>query len=219
VIGMELFGQPRKAVILSERSAAQRVEGAAFHPQRALLILVAAITTAHAQNAEQVNRGQITINGGHYAYTIRRLPLSSFPDLPAPVREALDSRGCTVPQPFDGKRPDNVVSGSFFGKGSTGWAVLCSAATTTTLLVFASDSGTPAELGTHKDLDVLTQHPGSGGLGYAWAISTATPGDVQRISHLEENKIDHDGIKDEVIDQSSVLHYNFAGKWTTDNYY
>ena len=180
-----------------------------------VLLFLSLIVPLHAQTAEQVDRGEITINGGHYTYTIRRLPPSSFPDMPAAVRDALSGRHCMVPQPFDAKRPDNVISGSFFGKGTNDWAALCSNANTTTLLAFPADSGAPVELGSHKDLDVLTQHIGSSGLGYAWAISAATPGDVQRISRLEADQIDHDGIKDEVIDQSSVLHYNHVGKWTT----
>ena len=182
-----------------------------------LLLLLTAF--AQAQTAEQIDRGQLTINSGHYNYTIRRLPLSSFPDLPTPVRDALDHRRCVIPQPFDAKRPDNVVSGSFLAEGSRDWAVLCSNASTTTLLVFSADSGTPTELGSHSDLDVLTQHVGSSGLGYSWTISAATPVEVSRVSKIDADQIDHEGIKDEIIDQSSVLHFHSKGKWATDNYY
>ena len=182
-----------------------------------LLLILTAL--AHAQSAEQVDRGQLTINNGSYNYTIRRLPISSFPELPVPIRDALDHRRCVVPQTYDARRPDNVISGSFLGEGTTAWAILCSNASTTTLLVFAADSPTPTELGSHSDVDVLTQHTGSKTLGYSWAIGAATPVEVSRVSKVEADQIDHEGIKDEIIDQSSVLHFHSKGKWMVDNYY
>ena len=81
-------------------------------------------------------RGQIVIDGQVSPYLIRRLPVTSFPDLPESIQTVLDRRGCLVPQTYEAHHPENVVHASLERHGSSDWAVLCSANGTVSLLVF-----------------------------------------------------------------------------------
>ena len=95
--------------------------------------------------------GSIVIDGHPTPYLIRRLPISSFPDLPPAVQEQLDHRGCLIPQTYEARQPENVVHASLEHPGSSDWAVLCSAQGTVSLLVFfggrrASRSRSPRRL-------------------------------------------------------------------------
>ena len=60
-------------------------------------------------------------------YLIRHLPVSSFPELPAAVQDALNRRGCLIPQTYEAHQPENVIHASLERAGSSDWAVLCSA--------------------------------------------------------------------------------------------
>src|ERR1039458_1575237 len=83
--------------------------------------------------------GSVVIDGHSTPYLIRHLPVSSFPDLPAAIREQLDLRSCLIPQTYEAHRPENVVHASLERPGSSDWAVLCSAQGTVSLLVFFGD--------------------------------------------------------------------------------
>ncbi|HEX7768944.1 MAG TPA: hypothetical protein VF422_02840, partial [Dokdonella sp.] len=74
---------------------------------------------AQAQHSES---GSILIDGEQVAYRIRRLPVSSFPDLPETIAAQLDQRGCLIPQTWQSHRPENVVHASFESSGSSDWA-------------------------------------------------------------------------------------------------
>jgi hypothetical protein len=53
-------------------------------------------------------------------------PLDSFPALAPAARQALERRGCRVPQsPYAESKPNNVVRGQFTRPGQTDWAALC----------------------------------------------------------------------------------------------
>lgn len=67
---------------------------------------------------------------------IRRLSPSDFPQLPNAVRTDLTQRGCTVPQAWLNPEPHNVVQGAFIRPDSKDWAVLCSRAGISRILVF-----------------------------------------------------------------------------------
>ena len=74
----------------------------------------------------------------------RRLAVSAFPALPAPVRADLDRRGCTVPQPHSARQAANVIRGHFFGATSNDWAVLCSRGEFSSILVYRNGEISPA---------------------------------------------------------------------------
>jgi len=82
-----------------------------------------------------------------------RLPPSGFSQLPPGVRRALEERGCMIPQSSERRQPHNVIRGEFQQPGQLDWAVLCSRARVSTILVFWK--GNPAEV------DSVARHSGS----------------------------------------------------------
>jgi hypothetical protein len=143
-------------------------------------------------------------------YSIRLLPIASFPQLPAEVAHELDSMGCMIPQTYEAHGPENVINGAFEKKGSSDWAALCSAKGTTTLYVFfQSGLADPIALRRQPDSKWLGRN-WSLEYGSAWGISTVPPRVMPRTDNL-----DHDGIQDAFVEQSSVIHYFKNDHWTT----
>ncbi len=168
---------------------------------------------AQISATEQVESGQLDYAGKTMTYRIRRLPLSAFPELPAAVRTVLEGRDCMVPQTYEARRPENVVHGEFWQKGSRDWAVLCSHEGSTSLLVFRSNAlALPIELESGKDLDRL-QARLNGTLGFAWGLDLAAPETVRRLVGSKTGPIDHDGIQMSIVEKSSEIHYYQNGRW------
>src|SRR6185437_2064480 len=89
----------------------------------ALLPSLICIATAQTASAPKLdNSGHITVDGKPMPYTIRHLPVSSFPALPQTVSAELEARGCLIPQTYEAHQPENVVHGSLESAGSTDWA-------------------------------------------------------------------------------------------------
>src|SRR4051794_182130 len=102
-----------------------------------LLTLCSASANQPEADPQHLNEsGQVTVAGQTVPYLIRRLPISSFPDLPAHVADQLNQRQCLIPQSYEAHHPENVVRASLERAGSSDWAVLCSANGTVSLLVF-----------------------------------------------------------------------------------
>jgi hypothetical protein len=152
------------------------------------------------------------------ARAIRRLPPSSFPELLAVVRHALERRGCTVPQSFDSEKPHNVVRGAFARPGQEDWAVLCSTGGRSVVLVFWAGRLTPppAELGLADDALYL-QGIGAGQIGYSRAIGRADTTSIR--AHAEAyggplpKRLDHDGLEDAFVGKASQILYYEDGAW------
>lgn len=56
---------------------------------------------------------------------VREAPISHFSGLPNPIKKDLLNRGCTVPQPPNSRRLENIIRGRFRNSQDTDWAVLC----------------------------------------------------------------------------------------------
>jgi hypothetical protein len=82
-----------------------------------------------------------------------RFAPSAFPEIPRGVRQALERRGCVIPQNFASTHDTtaetrnaeladraNVVHGQFFERGKTEWAVICSAHGTTSIMFIPDDT-------------------------------------------------------------------------------
>jgi len=142
-------------------------------------------------------------------YPVVRLQPTAFPELPRNVDRELQRRGCTIPQPYTGKRA-NVIQGEFVKPGQTDWAVLCSTQGYTRLLVFRNGSATnPVE---------LARNPDDPGRIFDWFI---LPADRKYImDHYrayggpKPPPIDHQGIESGGETASVVLYY-YRGKWLT----
>lgn len=145
-------------------------------------------------------------------YRIRLLPVASFPQLPEVVVRELDEKGCMIPQTYEAHGPENVISGSFEKPGSNDWAALCSVKGMTTLYVFfQSDFSHPIQLRHQPDNKWLGVE-WSFSYGSAWGILTVPARVMPRADNL-----DHDGIQDAFVEQSSVIHYYDHGHWTSLN--
>ncbi|MGA8042877.1 MAG: hypothetical protein WCA37_08755 [Terracidiphilus sp.] len=188
----------------------------------AALALAATMLSAQAQwnapTAALTERGQVTAGGRQAPYIIRRLPVASFPDLPAATAAALNASGCMIPQTYEAHRPENVVHGSLERAGSEDWAVLCAVKDTVTLLVFfASAPGTAMELASAQESERLQAHDPSGVLGFNWGIDAATPEDVHDAqAGLEPRpaRIGHDALADSVVEHRTVYHFYEKRAWT-----
>ena len=184
-----------------------------------LLPFVCAATPLCAQmNVEVVARGSVRIDGKVEQYSFRRLPVSSFPELPPEVATALLQRGCMIPQTWQAHRPENVIHGSFRQNGSEDWAVLCSVRGETLLLVFFAQASPqhPQELAQWTEQSRLQRHDPSGVLGFNWGIDAASPEQFRDALAGEDNPPalpDHDAIADSVIDRKTIYHLYRQGKW------
>jgi hypothetical protein len=165
-----------------------------------------------------VESGQVVVDGQRSAYLIRRLPVSSFPDLPSVVAELLSQRECLVPQTYAAHHPENVIHASLERSGSSDWAVLCSAQGTVSLLVFfGSASGRPIVLSSAPETKRLQRHDSTGVLGFNWAIDPASPETVHQAQSTMQQKppsLDHDAVADSVVDHGTVYRIYIQHAWT-----
>src|ERR1035437_2349036 len=184
-------------------------------------LLLCACAPFQAQPPDTVQlteSGQITVAGHSTAYRIRRLPISSFPDLPDGVADLLNRRGCLIPQTYQAHRPENVIHASLERAGSSDWAVLCSSRGPVSLLVFFSR--TPAELAilaTAQETERLQSHDSTGVLGFNWGIDPASPERIHQAQTGMEHRpppLDHDALADSVIDRRTVYRFYSKSVWT-----
>ena len=162
--------------------------------------------------------GQVVVDGRSTPYLIRHLPVSSFPDLPLPVQQVLNQRGCLIPQTYEAHQPENVVAARFERPGSLDWAVLCSVQGTVSLLVFfTSNPDQPFVLASAPETQRLQAHGSSGVLGFNWGIDPASPSQVhQAQSGMAHHPawVDHDALADSVVDHRAVYHFYEKNAWT-----
>jgi hypothetical protein len=146
----------------------------------------------------------------------RRLPPSAIPALPTQVRLTLERKGCTVPQVSGRNVPHNAVRGAFRASNTMEWAVLCSKARTSSILVVTERSGAVvAELATRADANFL-QRAGPYGIIFSRNILLAPPDSVSRLRSRETGRattVDHDGIRDEFVDKYASVWYWDGRDW------
>ncbi len=123
--------------------------------------------------------------------------------------QQLERLGCMIPQTYEARAPENVISGSFEKKGSSDWAALCSVHGISTLYVFfASDLAHSIALRNQPDTLWLGKEWGED-YGSAWGIATHPARLMQ-----PRDQADHDGIDDAFVEQSRVVHYFRDDHWT-----
>jgi hypothetical protein len=190
----------------------------------AILLLCARIASAAAETGQAtkpsslVETGQLSIAGREVPYRIRNLPVSSFPELPSNVADALTTRGCLIPQTYEAKGPENVIHASLEGPDSNDWAVLCSVQGRVSLLVFfaSASPANPAILAAAAKTDRLQAHGASGELGFNWGIDPARPSrihDAQAGMAHRPPAPDHDCLADTTVDHKTVYHLYRNGAW------
>jgi hypothetical protein len=187
-----------------------------------VLIFGACFRIAHTQApivSPLLETGTVAAAGRNVPYRIRNLPISSFPDLPAPIVQELTARGCVIPQTYEAHHPENVVHASLEKPGSDDWAILCAAQGKVSLLIFfASSAGKPLVLKEVVETDRLQGHTPSGELGFNWGIDPASP---KRIHEAQAGMAhhppppDHDCLADSIVDHQTVFHIYRNGAWDT----
>jgi len=134
----------------------------------------------------------------------RLLPPSKYPGLPGPLIQALEKRGCQIPQ-FERGKPDNVIRGSFFKADQTDWAVLCTTTKITELLVF--------ENGSADQTTTIASSP----TGFtAWAIGLIAAPTLSSEIERAAPESDHLGIRSFVYFRDSAegeTLYFHEGRW------
>jgi hypothetical protein len=177
---------------------------------------------AEPPEAQLTETGQIVVAGHPTPYLIRRLPVSSFPQLPAGIVELLNRRGCLIPQTYEAHQPENVVHASLERAGSSDWAVLCSAGGTVSLLVFFTSGPSqaltpPSLLASAPETQRLQGHDPSGVLGFNWGIDPASPARIREAQTGMQHRpprLDHDALADSVVDHRTVFHFYSRNAWT-----
>lgn len=164
--------------------------------------------------------GQIVVDGQSRAYVIRRLPVSSFPELPTAVQDALNRRGCLIPQTYEAHHPENVVHARLEQAGASDWAVLCSAQGTVSLLVFFAGGPSfeqPFVLATAPETQRLQARGADRVLGFNWGIDAAKPEQIHQAQAGLEHRpplVDHDAVADSVVDRKTIYHFYARNAWT-----
>jgi hypothetical protein len=146
-----------------------------------------------------------------------RLKPSEFRQLPPAVRRDLDRRRCTIPQTSGRTAPHNVLTGSFVAHGSRDWAVLCSIAGESRILVYRG--------GSTRRVDSLAAMPDSAFIrrdeqGVRQFSRKIDMTDAKAVSDLARSSgdmkpptADHDAILDGTVGSASTMHYYRRGKW------
>lgn len=156
------------------------------------------------------------------ARQIRRLPPASFPEIPKPFIADLERLGCTVPQSDFREGRTNVIQGSFAAPGQHDWAVLCSRAGASVILMYwGGPAQCPRELQSASDA-VFLQGLGEGRIGFSRRISRTTSyheyPDVDDTTSVDRDvQLDHDAIDDAFEDKGSSVYFCRSGQWIVFN--
>jgi hypothetical protein len=168
--------------------------------------------------AQLTETGHVLANGHSVPYVIHRLPISSYPALPAEIAAQLTDRGCMIPQTYEAHQPENVIHASFQKAGSSDWAVLCAAQGSVALMVyFGSQPDQPIVLATAPETERLQPHDPSGVLGFNWGIDPASPQQVHDAQAGMDHRpplLDHDALADSVIEHRTTYHFYAHNVWT-----
>jgi len=168
--------------------------------------LIASLTPAGTQD-----------QGGEAGKTITRLPPAAFPELPLPMREALEKRRCRIPQGAWNPKPHNVISGQFIRPNHIDWAVLCSKDGSSAVLVFTEGSPVRVDSLDREDDKTSLGDLGDKRIGYTRVITLADRDSIPDLSDGLGGKgpqnPDHDGIEDILSETASIVLYWDSGKW------
>jgi hypothetical protein len=150
--------------------------------------------------------------------TTLRLPPKVFSQLPKRIAHYLQGRGCTVPQTFLSRDPHNVISGEFARRGQTDWAVLCSRAGESSILVFwRGSTKSVSEIAKAPDRGFLQTVSGDGKVAFSRAIDAVGRDYILRrykaYGGRKPPPIIHQGINDAYVEKASVVLYYHRGKW------
>ncbi len=136
------------------------------------------------------------------------------------MREELERRSCRIPQlgPAFGAQRSNVVSGQFARPGQHDWAVLCSRADSSRVLLFWDGRADDVKAW-EPALDAgWLQSMGPGGIQYSRYVAVADSASIVSLAReyggpLPPGPITHDGLEVGFAEKASSIAYWFNGRW------
>jgi hypothetical protein len=143
---------------------------------------------------------------------LQEAPISKFAKLPDALREDLQIRGCTVPQPPFSRELTNVIRGHFRDTQHVDWAAVCDVRNkdmSMILVYWAGNFTGPAVLNASK----LSK-------GNCWT-EIAPVGKAFITEHYrayggpKPPPIDHEGINVGICDKASTVSYFYRNHWLT----
>ena len=148
---------------------------------------------------------------------IHRLTPAAFRQLPASVIAALEEKRCTIPQSSPDSIPHNVIRGSFGKKGQTDWAVLCSRARASTIvIVWGGPAACPDEMEVRKDRSYLLKDS-EDRIRFSRRIEVAEPVYIikmhERFGGEPPPPLEHQGINDSFLGKGSTIRYCKDNRW------
>jgi hypothetical protein len=158
---------------------------------------------------------------------IRKLQPADVAELPPAFVEKLNARGCVIPQfgevgpagesagrPATAGEPTNVIHGEFARHGQEDWAVLCSKAGSSTIVIFwGKTTACPASLARLEDAHYLKRGKDKK-VRYSRAIRALGESDLgDRAGTAGLKPFKHQGIDDRFVGKSSAFFYCSEGKW------
>jgi hypothetical protein len=154
------------------------------------------------------------------AKRIVRLAPAAFPELPISVRKELERRGCRIPQlgPAFGSHRSNVVSGRFARAGQRDWAVLCSRADSSQVLLFWGGRADHVDAWKPTADVGWLQSMGAGGIQYSQYVGVADSASIVALARehdgpLPPGPITHDGLEVGFAEKASGISYWAGGRW------
>ncbi|HEY1229395.1 MAG TPA: hypothetical protein VGF26_18975, partial [Ramlibacter sp.] len=111
-----------------------------------------------------------------WAGDIERLDPAAFNEVPVTVRAGLQRLGCTIPQSYTARRPENVIRGSFTARGAAEWAALCSVNGTSDIVIFRAGLAEPVARLAREPDDIYVQVLAPGRRGYSRLLAAAPAG-------------------------------------------
>ena len=182
------------------------------------LCCVAVPQSPPPDNSPLLETGHVERDGHSAPYRIRRLPVSSFPELPANIAAQLERRGCLIPQTYEAHRPKtSSTPASNEPALPTGPCFAPCGVRSLLLVFFGSASDEPTTLASALETQHLQSRDASGAMGFNWGIDPATPEAVHQaqtnMAHRPA-RLDHDALADSVIDHSTVYRIYKEHAWT-----
>jgi len=144
--------------------------------------------------------------------SIREAPISKFAALPDGIQQDLRHRGCTIPQPLDTRKLQNVIRGTFRDPKQTDWAVLCDIGPKNTSMILVYWNGNPSHPAVLERQPLLNAP--------CWRTIDAV-GKAYIMEHYRAYGgprppvIDHQGIDVGICDKASTISYLHRGRWLT----
>ena len=150
---------------------------------------------------------------------VTRLSPDAFAELPLEIREALKTRGCTIPQAYVPESPHNVIQARFTKADTLDIAVLCSRDQKSSILVFLGGLAEEMkELASEPDRMFL-QGGVDGDIWFSRRIDVISPQTIRKYLEWHGDEVpdlpplDHDGIDDNFVGKASVIWYWREGQW------